>query len=352
MVALLAAVAVVALVAGSASAGLTVDIVSGTYDASHTGTNGGSVAINSGTTSVTLAFWANVTGTNGATSDDGLNGFLASFYSTKSVATNAPYTLSKGNLGWSSLSDLSKFNGSGTATPVQKDLDLDGDLDLGATSLSIPTGWFSADGGTGGGPGGLTYYSGPQHFGTLTYTQTAFDSGSRGITQIYAKTQKAASTVYEQDGVVKSAIDSANTQRVTLYAVSVPDAGSDQNAVVGTLPSSISLNGSASTGSMNEFIWEIFRDGGWHLLSDGAIDNVNLPWATLGLDIHAAGDFPIRLTTKYTGAGINAAGGNGTDNSNSDQFLLQITPEPGTALFLVLGGMGMAWFRRRKAAKA
>ena len=323
----------------TAQAGLTLDILSGTP--------GNAVAINSGTTTVSVDFWANVTGTNGTTTDDGLNGFLAAFLSTKNVPTNTAFTLSKGNLTFTAGPDLTHFPGSGSTSgsnPVaQADLDLDGDKDLGATSQSNPAGWFSADGGTGTGPGGLNYVSGPQHLGSIVYTQTAFDSTSHGITQIFAKTQKNATTFIEMDGVLKSQAIDSTSQRVTLYATGAADAGPDQSFALA--PGSVTLTGSASVGSMNHWIWAVSLDGGttFNPLTDSLTDTVTLPWATFGIG-SPSGNYTVRLTTEYTGVGIPS------DNASTDTMLLQfqVVPEPGTMAFMAVSGVALAWFRRRR----
>ena len=64
------------------------------------------------------------------------------------------------------------------------------------------------------------------------------------------------------------------------------------------------------------------------------------------------------LNTGWTvteGRGINDSGwitGYGTHNGNQHAFLMQPVPEPGTLVLLGLGlPLGLAWFKRRRAAQ-
>jgi hypothetical protein len=317
------------------SAGLTLDIKSTT--------GGNAVAINGATNAVTVEFYAKVTGTN-ALADDGIQSFYSAFYSTNVGV--APYTLTAGNLSWNWAADAVKFTNKTTVPAVAK-LDGDGDLDLGSTLTSNAAGWmfvdafpsYVSDNNSGG-----TINSTEQHIGTLVYTQTAFN-GTHGITQIYAKGRSLATTFYRQDGVNKMlAYDSANSRKVTLYVTASANAGEDQTFDLTTHPGDITLNGTASVGSMNTWSWDRWDGAGWVALTSTSADSATLPWSSFG--ITEKGDYRVRLKTTYAGVVLDGSPSN--NNTSTDEMLLHIVPEPGTALFLAIGGVGMAWFRRRR----
>jgi hypothetical protein len=320
----------------AAQAGLTLNMVCGTGSPN-------AVAIDANTTTVHVEFWANVTGTNETTTDDGLNGFYASFYTTKYTDTTNKYALSKGNLSWTRGPDMTavKWPGLATQDPVQKDLDLDGDLDLGSTIISLAANWMGVDAGVNQNPPPFyPYVLGLQHLGTVVYTQSSFNPSSHGVTQIYAKNRRTTTTFVEMDGVEKTvAQDTANSLRATLYVTGTADAGPDQFFV--TAPDQITLTGAGSVGSMNHWIWDISLDGGttWNRLADSSTDTLTLPWSQLGITRESVFPVPVHLTTEYTGAGIL------NDNISTDTIL--ITPEPATLSLLAVGGL-LALRRRRK----
>jgi hypothetical protein len=316
------------------SANLTFDV--------RNGAGGNAVALSGAPNqAVTLEFFTKITGANGDTSDDGIRSFYASFYSTN--VNVAPYTLSAGNLSFTFGYDASKFH-MDQAPPAVVSLDGDADADLGSASTALPANWMFISNGI----HEVNFVMGQQqHIGTLVYTQTAFNGG-HGITQIYATGRPENANAWKQDGLtmVDGEIDTAASQRVTLYVAAAARAGNDQTFF--TPPSTVTLDGRASVGSMNQWLWQIQNaSGDWVTLTTG--ENPTLAWESLGLD--AEGDVAhLRLITTYEGLTLD--GSLNGNNTSMDEMSVAFAPEPGTMGLLAVSGMGLAWFRRhRKAAK-
>jgi hypothetical protein len=157
---------------------------------------------------VNLEAWAVVTGSNGSAADDGVQDVMGSFVSSNVSGGAANGTLRATN--------PAPFNGSGAGGGVQRDLDGDGDLDIGSTNAADGTSYFFAransmvlSGGTSS--GGTHSYK----IADLTFTVTSLNGGQTNINFVPKPNAgtplSSATAVWQEDGSRKSTFNTTNS---------------------------------------------------------------------------------------------------------------------------------------------
>jgi len=139
---------------------------------------------------INLEVWATVKGANSSTSDDGFQMAHGSLLSSNVNGGAANGTMS--------VSLLSPFNGLGSSTGAQKDLDGDGDLDVGSSSTTVSTGFYVNRAGT-------MQLGNSFKIGTAVFTVTSLKS-TTGQTNLNYRFMDSSAfhVIWREDGVGRS----------------------------------------------------------------------------------------------------------------------------------------------------
>jgi hypothetical protein len=142
---------------------------------------------------INLEIWANVRGANASTADEALQIAVGSLLSSNGNGGAANGTLT--------TKLVSPFNGFGSQLGVKRDLDGDGDLDVGTNVATDGSSFFAAR--AGGMIGGSSF-----KIGTATFTVTSLKSTS-GQTSLWFRPRKTGGTgaLWEEDGNQKREYD-------------------------------------------------------------------------------------------------------------------------------------------------
>ncbi len=335
-----------ALLATSASGALTLDLRNAAGGPANIEYTGGAQVVN-------LELWATVTGADANTLNDGLWKFYTSIRSSNGGLVQGTLAKATGKSPWMSGTP---FNlGSGATPGTQVDLDGDGDLDIGSNNDADANNWMLARSASMYG----TVESGGM-FGVVKYTFTATGAGPNphGVTKLYLTPRAGNDTLWNEDGYIwwddpaagapylatdwAAGHDRMGTplagQYVTLYvhATAVAPGGGMIEVVQGQ---NLTLDASASTGSINTYQWDLDGDLDWDLTTNNPLTVV--PWADLvGLyGLVAGGNYNAILRTAWEESPAVT--------ENEVGFTLHLTPEPATMALLGIGGL-LTLIRRRK----
>ncbi len=375
MVALVALATCGFLATSQASADLVLDVVSGT--SSTYSTAGSLIAVTPTQSTVTVSLWGSVM-TGGVVNSDGnsfINSFLYSVYSSNAGSTTGnPVGLTHVSIGQiTTVAGYPTNPLTGTVTkPTSADLDGDGDMDRGSTDNGLAAGWGILNFGTyfntdeDGNPIGNpipNYSSGPQYrLGSMVLTLSTGQTWGHGITQIWmVGSTEGTVTQWLDNGTEHSTpqVDVPTTgNKVTLYQVATAHNTSPTVNITSTGGSG-TLDGSTSVGTMDHWKWYVRPVGDvspsdWILVGDVNTPTFNLTLAALqtlpGGGSLPLGTYDVELVTTYNSA-VTLPNDNMSTSPDTEQTLLNYTPEPGTILFLMAGSAGLAMFRRRRSRK-
>ena len=237
---------------------------------------GSSPNINSVGQVVNLEIWANAKGSNGTGTDEGLHNLAGSILSAN-VASGA----AKGTL---NATLLAPFNGMGSSSGQQNDLDGDGDLDVGNTDPAANTaqGIFYARSNNATTTGGTVSSTGRSFkiaTATFTVTQLLSTSGSTELTFVphISSAFNGTNAVWREDGQIKA--DRANNDNGT-YAGGTTiilkrgsggggGGGSTPGSIAGNVFNDTNNNGVKNTGESNLAGWRVYIDSD----KDGIMDS-------------------------------------------------------------------------------
>lgn len=296
------------------------------------------VAVTDPNAVVSGEFWAVVTGANGTSSDDRINNFMASIYSTSSLSggiINGNLTFAFSDAFNSSVLYDDTFSYPGTS----QDLNGDGNKDVGSTNnVDVLSGWIYPNAVLTGPVASSLLVPPGFDIGTATFTGTSWVAGSHGVTQLYVvSSTNPNGTGYKVDSVGGSIPATTGTE-VTLYRPATAVVGPALTIGVGD-PTKI-LGGTGSTGTFDTSNYKWYING---ILTDltGDTPTVTLDYLVNGLGL-GVGTWGVELdlSSIYQPGGI-------TPGEGSIQILS--TPEPATLALLAFGGLAMISRRRRSA---
>jgi len=180
-----------------------------------------------------LQVWANVTGSDSNTHNDGLNAIMGSFTSPNVAGGSASVNLS--------AEPLSPFTGTASDPGAQADLDGDGDLDVGSNNPALPDGYFIAR--YSPTPSKL-YITTPAQIGTLSVSVDHLLAGAE-TDVTFAVRQNALGGWWVEDGNT-AALKDPTTGQITVspFRILRSDA-TTPTAAIGSLP--VVVNGAATT---------------------------------------------------------------------------------------------------------
>jgi hypothetical protein len=217
---------------------------------------------------VNLEAWAVVTGSNGNPADDGVQDIIGSFLSSNvSGGGGANGTLR--------VTRAAPFNGIGSQDGVQRDLDGDGDLDVGSnTAGDVANYFFGRSTGltlTGGTSSGNTH---SYKVADLTFTVTSLNSGQTNINFNPEPTKPTfpsyATAVWQEDGVRKSTTSATSNEAAGYFTGSPVVLTRDGSGGGG------GGGGTVNPGSISGMVWQDTNANGVKDGSEGAFSNFTL----------------------------------------------------------------------------
>jgi len=310
---LLSAVLSAGLLVSVASGALILDVRSGT----------GYIPVTSPTEVLEMNLWVTATGANANLTDDAVNKFYASFYSSNGG-------LIKGNLSvaFTPTNPLNNLPYAGDPA----DLDGDGDMDVGSTNSGSAAGWTLAKAATG------TMILSPINYATLTFTGTGWGPSEHGVTEIWAVGRaNAPANIWREDGANKTGIPQTG-QKVVLYfptMTPVPVTGPGGGPIELRPGESMALNATGGVGSMNTWSWDFNNDG----TPDATGPTPLVTYEMLaGLGLPNGAHVGMLKTSWVSSPPINEF---------SSPFNFTLVPEPATMALVAVGG-ALALVRRRR----
>jgi hypothetical protein len=341
-----------ALLATSASGALTLDLRNGAVG------NPAAVEYTGVGQVITLNLWATVTGADAVPTNDGLWKFYTSIRSSNGGLAKG--TLAKsGKSGWVVGT---AFNlGSGATVGTFVDLDGDGDLDVGSNNSNDALNWMQGRAGVMQATVEYQRTAPYNSWAIANYTFTATGAGPdpHGVTKLYLTPRVSNDNLWNEDGYIWEGEDAyppfdpindwtAGSDRmgtplagqyVTLYIHATAVAPGGGGTVEALLGENLTLNAGASTGSMNNYQWDLDGDNDWDLTTNNPLTVI--PWADLvgKYGLMAGGLYNARLRTAWEESP--------PVTESTAMFPLHLTPEPATMALLGIGGL-LTLIRRRK----
>jgi hypothetical protein len=188
--------AAIAGVSAAANAALVIDVVATSANGGAVLVNGKNVNILAATPGAVITFdiFADTTGSNGNTQDDGILSFAGSFLSEGGAA--------RGNL---VATRAASMTGTGGSNGLVTDLDGDGDLDVGSNNNASASNFFSARSSTAPNP-----VFGPHVLvGTMSMTLGAPASGGNTLVNFRPRVSSTAGSWFEDGTQITSSAFSA-----------------------------------------------------------------------------------------------------------------------------------------------
>jgi hypothetical protein len=221
---------------------------------------------------IKLEAWATVKGSNTVGTDEGLQDVWGSFISKNVTGGAANGTLK--------ATRTAPFNGTTSMDGMQKDLDGDGDLDVGGTSAPDEnSGFFLARSNLITKTGGTI--SGGSHsfkIADLTFTVTSLKTGTQTELNFVPRPSKSTfpswiTAVWMEDGVRKSTFLSSNT--IKGFTAGSPvvlkrGATSSPGSISGNVFKDVTGNGIKDSGDTNATSWRVYLDSNKNGIFDSA----------------------------------------------------------------------------------
>jgi len=172
------------------------------------------VTVESAGAVITLGIYANTTGADGNTANDGITSFFGGILSTAAGAGTRGVVGTIGNVALASA-----YTASGSQVGAANDLNGSGDLDWGGLSHISATGWFGPRATTAPNPMLNPAGSTTQLIGTFTYTVSQVNVGGTSTILSYIRrnhTVASSNAIWTEDGVPKQAAKDSTDYRAGL----------------------------------------------------------------------------------------------------------------------------------------
>jgi hypothetical protein len=200
---------------------------------------GKSATVNSVGQHIDLEIWATVTGSNASGSDEGMQTAIGSL-----LSTNVGAGAANGNL---SGSPESPFNSFGSQEGVQRDLDGDGDLDVGSNDPDAGSDYFaSRSGGVTTLGGTVSGKSKSFKIGTADFTVTSLKTG--GTTNLNFRIRPGVTALWREDGIAVLKNPTTSTMSVGAPVVLSRGGTPTGNTIFGQVFNDTSKNGAHEAG--------------------------------------------------------------------------------------------------------